>query len=89
LISVQTQPDLLFLKKQVIMASIICEQKSKVRIGEGAYDKEGYLQPIGIKRAFLAIKSFLHTIDKFQAHKTLCVATSAVMPQMEKYLQAG
>jgi len=57
---------------------LICEQKSKVRIGEGAYDKEGYLQPIGIKRAFLAIKSFLHTIDKFQAHKTLCVATSAL-----------
>lgn len=57
---------------------LICEQKSKVRIGEGAYDKEGYLQPIGIKRAFLALKSFLHTIDKFQAHTTLCVATSAL-----------
>ena len=57
---------------------LICEQKSKVRIGEGAYDKEGYLQPIGIKRAYLALKSFLHTIDKFQAHKTLCVATSAL-----------
>jgi len=57
---------------------LICEQKSKVRIGEGAYDKGGYLQPLGIKRAFLAIKSFLYTIDKFQAHKTLCVATSAL-----------
>ncbi len=57
---------------------LICEQKSKVRIGEGAYKKEGYLQPIGIKRAFLTLKSFVHTIEKYQVHKTLCVATSAL-----------
>src|SRR5210317_1145726 len=57
---------------------LICEQKSKVRIGEGAYDKEGYLQPIGIKRAYLTLKSFQHTIDKYKANKTLCVATSAL-----------
>ncbi|HFD14397.1 MAG TPA: Ppx/GppA family phosphatase [Epsilonproteobacteria bacterium] len=57
---------------------LICEQKSKVRIGEGAYDKEGYLQPIGIRRAFHTLKSFLYTIDKYQANKTLCVATSAL-----------
>jgi len=57
---------------------LICEQKSKVRIGEGAYEKEGYLQPIGIKRAYLTLKSFLHTINKYQANKTLCVATSAL-----------
>ncbi len=57
---------------------LICVQKSKVRIGEGAYEKEGYLQPIGIKRAFLTLRSFLHTIDKYQAKKTLCVATSAL-----------
>lgn len=57
---------------------LICEQKSKVRIGEGAYNKNGYLQPIGITRAFFALKSFLHTIEKYQAHKTLCVATSAL-----------
>ncbi len=57
---------------------LICEQKSKVRIGEGAYEKEGYLQPIGIKRAFLALQSFLHTINKYQVKKTICVATSAL-----------
>ncbi|EIF51062.1 Ppx/GppA phosphatase family protein [Sulfurovum sp. AR] len=57
---------------------LICEQKSKVRIGETAYEKEGYLQPIGIKRAYFTLKSFLHTIDKYQANKTLCVATSAL-----------
>ena len=37
---------------------LICEQKSKVRIGEGAYEKGGYLQPIGIKRAFFTLLSF-------------------------------
>lgn len=57
---------------------IVCEQKSKVRIGEGAYEKEGFLQPIGLKRAYLALKSFLHTIQKYQTHKTLCIATSAI-----------
>ncbi|RLA62605.1 MAG: Ppx/GppA family phosphatase [Epsilonproteobacteria bacterium] len=57
---------------------LICEQKSKVRIGEGAYEKKGYLQTIGIKRAFLTLKSFLYTIDKYQANKTICIATSAL-----------
>jgi len=57
---------------------LICEQKSKVRLGEGAYEKNGYLQPVPIKRAFLALQSFLHTIDKYQADQTICVATSAL-----------
>jgi len=57
---------------------LICEQKSKVRIGEGAYEQNGYLQPTGIRRAFLALQSFMHTIEKYQAHKTICVATSAL-----------
>jgi len=57
---------------------LICEQKSKVRIGEGAYEKKGYLQPAGIRRAYLTLKSFLYTIDKYQAKKTICVATSAL-----------
>ena len=57
---------------------LICEQKSKVRIGEGAYEKNGYLQPIGIRRAFLTLQSFLYTIEKYQVHKRICVATSAL-----------
>ncbi len=57
---------------------LICEQKSKVRIGEGAYSQGGYLQPFAIKRAFLTLQSFTHTIAKYQAHKTICVATSAL-----------
>ncbi len=68
---------------------LICEQKSKVRIGEGAYEKKGYLQPLGIKRAYLTLKSFLHTIDKYQANKTLCVATSALRdaPNGKEFVQ--
>ncbi|UFH58885.1 Ppx/GppA phosphatase family protein [Sulfurovum mangrovi] len=57
---------------------LICEQKSKVRIGEGAYQKGGYLQPNGIKRAFLTLQSFQETIQKYKTSKTLCVATSAL-----------
>jgi len=57
---------------------LICEQKSKVRIGEGAYRKEGSLQPVGIKRAFFALHSFLYTLNRYQVDKTLCVATSAL-----------
>ncbi|MDM5262987.1 Ppx/GppA phosphatase family protein [Sulfurovum sp. XTW-4] len=68
---------------------LICEQKSKVRIGEAAYEKEGYLQPIGIKRAYFTLKSFLHTIDKYQANKTLCIATSALRdaPNGKEFVQ--
>ncbi|MGW8169178.1 MAG: Ppx/GppA phosphatase family protein [Sulfurovaceae bacterium] len=57
---------------------LICEQKNKVRIGEGAYNKGGYLQPVGIKRAFLALNAFAQTIQKFAANDLICVATSAL-----------
>jgi len=57
---------------------LICEKKSKVRIGEDAYDKGGYLQPIGIHRAYLALEEFIHTIQLYPVKETLCVATSAL-----------
>ncbi|MDD3499466.1 MAG: Ppx/GppA phosphatase family protein [Sulfurovum sp.] len=57
---------------------LICEQKTKVRIGEGAYQRGGYLQPNGIKRAFFALQSFQETIQKYKTSKTICVATSAL-----------
>ncbi len=57
---------------------LICEKKSKVRIGEHAYEKGGYLQPIGIHRAYLALKEFIYTIQRYPIQKTLCVATSAL-----------
>lgn len=68
---------------------LICEQKSRVRIGEGAYEKKGYLQPVGIKRAFLTLKSFVHTIEKYQATQVSCVATSALRdaPNAPEFIQ--
>jgi len=57
---------------------LITEQKSKVRIGEGAYARGGNLQPVGIERAHLALQSFIQTTKKYHVHKILCVATSAL-----------
>ena len=58
---------------------LICEQKSKVRIGEGAYKKDGYLQPIAIKRAFYTLQSFTSTINKYSVTHVKCIATSALL----------
>ena len=57
---------------------LVCERKSKVRIGEGAYEAEGYLQPIGINRAFLALEEFIKTTKNYPTTKILAVATSAL-----------
>lgn len=57
---------------------LICERKSKVRIGEGAYEKDGELQPQGINRAYLALKEFINTTKHYPIDKILCVATSAL-----------
>jgi len=57
---------------------LICEKKSRVRIGEGAYENGGELQEIGISRAYNALKVFKQTLDQFEVDKSLCVATSAL-----------
>lgn len=57
---------------------LICEQKSKVRIGEGAYNNNGNLQPIGINRAFNTLQAFQNIIKQYNTTKTICVATSAL-----------
>lgn len=57
---------------------LICEEKSKVRIGEGAYAKGGYLQPHALQRAFLALQSFQLISNNYQTSKLFCVATSAL-----------
>ena len=58
---------------------LIYEEKSKVRIGEGAYLKEGYLQEIPLLRAYKALQSFKSKINKVpNLHKTICIATSAL-----------
>jgi len=57
---------------------LITQQKSRVRIGEGAYEQGGYLQPAGIRRAFGALHSFSHTLREYKVRKVHCVATSAL-----------
>ncbi|WP_456391616.1 Ppx/GppA phosphatase family protein [Nitratifractor sp.] len=57
---------------------LITQQKSRVRIGEGAYEAGGRLQSAGIRRAFGALHSFSHTLREYKVHKVHCVATSAL-----------
>ncbi len=53
-------------------------RKSRVRIGEGAYENGGNLQKEGMQRAFGALLSFSHTIREYKVHKLFCIATSAL-----------
>ncbi len=57
---------------------LICEQKSRVRIGEGAYAHHGRLQKAGMERAFNTLESFMQTIVEFKASKVVAIATSAL-----------
>ena len=57
---------------------LITQQKSRVRIGEGAYQKGGLLQEAGVKRAFGALLAFSHTIKEYKVRKVHCIATSAL-----------
>ncbi len=68
---------------------LIVQQKSRVRIGEGAYEAGGRLQPAGIRRAFGALHSFTHTLREYKVHKVHCVATSALRdaPNREAFLR--
>ncbi|MFV0481714.1 MAG: Ppx/GppA family phosphatase [Campylobacteraceae bacterium] len=57
---------------------LIKEIKSRVRIGEGAYEKDGILQPNAINRAFSALNEFSIIAKNLNCNKVLCVATSAL-----------
>jgi len=69
--------------------SIHYEEKIKVQIGEGSYNREGYLQPDSIKRAYLALQTFKRTIQNYPISSTLAVATSAVRdaPNRDLFIQ--
>ncbi len=58
--------------------SLIHEEKSKVRLGEGAYLAHGYLQPNAIKRAYKTLNDFSNTLKKYPISQTLSIATSAL-----------
>jgi len=57
---------------------LLCQHKSRVRIGEGAYQREGHLQPEPMDRAYQTLKSFAQILQEYRVKKTLCVATSAL-----------
>lgn len=68
---------------------LIHEVKSRVRIGEGAYENNGNLQQFAIKRAILALNEFSQVAENFSCKKILCVATSALRdaPNGKEFIQ--
>ncbi len=52
--------------------------RSKVRIGEGAYENGGHLSDIAMDRAYDTLKDFLSVIKSLGCKKVLAVATSAL-----------
>jgi len=63
---------------------LLREEKSRVRISEGAYEHNGELQDFAIKRALKALKEFLLISKSLKVRKILCVATSAVRDASNK-----
>ena len=57
---------------------LIAQKKANVRISEGSYSNDGYLQEKAIDRTINALKSFKTIIQDYKARKTLIVATAAV-----------
>ncbi|MCE3047019.1 Ppx/GppA phosphatase family protein [Helicobacter kayseriensis] len=54
------------------------EKKSRVRISEGSYENQGYLQEEPIRRTLNALNGFVQIAKARGCHKILCVATSAL-----------
>ncbi len=57
---------------------LINETKSRVRIGEGAYEHGGFLQEPAMQRALFALREFVQISKSLKVRKILCVATSAL-----------
>lgn len=68
----------IFEKSSSFAFHLINETKSRVRIGEGAYNFGGVLQDVALKRAFSALEEFSHIIQSLKCTKILCIATSAL-----------
>ncbi len=68
---------------------LLREEKSRVRISEGAYEHNGELQDFAIERAVKALHEFLLIAKSLKARKILCVATSAVRdaPNKARFLK--
>jgi len=65
---------------------VIHESKSRVRVGEGAYQKGGILQQEPMDRALTALTGFNSIIRSFKVRKILAIATSALRDAPNKNL---
>ena len=68
----------IFEKSSHFAFHLIKEIKSRVRIGEGAYENGGILQEIPMQRAFDALEGYRNIFKTLKCNKILCVATSAL-----------
>jgi len=68
---------------------LIHEAKSRVRIGENAYEHGGHIQDDPQERAIYTLEGFANLARSFNARKTLCVATSALRdaPNSAKFIK--
>ncbi|MCK9257514.1 MAG: Ppx/GppA family phosphatase [Sulfurospirillaceae bacterium] len=57
---------------------LLKEIKSRVRIGEGAYESGGRLQEAPIQRAITILKEFSFLCKNIKCYKIFCIATSAL-----------
>ena len=69
--------------------NLINETKSRVKISEGSYENDGYLQDIPMQRAYDSLKSFLSISKSLKSRKIICVATSALRdaPNSKEFLK--
>ncbi len=69
--------------------NLINETKSRVKISEGSYENDGYLQDVPMQRAYDSLKSFLSISKSLNSRKIICVATSALRdaPNSKQFLK--
>jgi len=69
--------------------NLINETKSRVKISEGSYENDGYLQAKPMQRAYDSLKSFLSISKSLDSRKIICVATSALRdaPNSKEFLK--
>jgi len=68
---------------------IAYEDKFKVRIGEGAYLRNGYLQQESMQRAYDSLQTFVLALKQYPISKIVSVATSALRdaPNQLKFIE--
>lgn len=68
----------IFAKTSRLGFHLLEEKKSRVRISQGSYKNQGYLQEESIRRTIHALSGFVKIAKNRGIRKILCVATSAV-----------